>query len=415
MTATGRPDRRRVAVTGAGVRAPAGADVESVFAAMLKGESLAAPVPELAAAELPVTFACTVPPPPAMDDYFPPREQRKTDRATQLAVAAARDAYVDAGLTEVDPDRAGVSVGSAMGGISSTEEAVLSYGASPGDYPAFTVARIMPNSPAARIALQLGFRGPCTTHVTACASGTDAIGAAAQKIRHGELDCAIAGGVDTPVTVGIMASFGRLRALSSRVDDPAAASRPFDADRDGFVMAEGATFLVLEDWDLAQRRGARIYGEIAGYASNCDAFHIVAPAAEGVVAARCMTTAIADAGLTPAGVGHVNAHGTSTVLNDRAESAALLRVFGSAGPPVTAPKSVVGHMMGGAGAYEALVALLSASRGVVPPVANFSAPGIEEPIDVVAGEARLVGPAPALSNSFGFGGHNACLVLVPAR
>lgn len=387
-----------------------------MFAAMLKGESLAAEVPELAAAGLPVTFACTVPPTPDMDDYFPPREQRKTDRATHLAVAAARDAFADSGLSkaELDPGRVGVSVGSAMGGISATETAVLAYGDSPTDYPAFTVARIMPNSPAARIALQFGFQGPCTTHVTACASGTDAIGTVADKIRSGELDYAMAGGVDTPVTVGIMASFARLRALSARTDRPELASRPFDVDRDGFVMAEGATFLMLERWDLAQQRGARIYGEVTGYSSNCDAFHIVAPAAEGRIAARCMESAIADAGLQPFEIGHVNAHGTSTVLNDQAESQALRRLFGDAVPPITAAKSVVGHLMGAAGAFEALVALLSASRGTVPPVANFGSLGVDVPVDVVAGEPRLLGPAPVLSNSFGFGGHNGCLVLGPA-
>ncbi|MGF7235303.1 MAG: beta-ketoacyl-[acyl-carrier-protein] synthase family protein [Frankia sp.] len=405
--------RPRVAVTGIGMKTPAGNRVDEAFATLLTGRSTAATVPALVDGEAPVTFGCVVPP---FDptDYLPRRELQKMDRAAQLAMAAAAEALADAGdLGSVARDRVGVAVGTGMAGLMAAADAAVDRRDGKA-LPAFLVPRIMANSPAARIAIHFQAQGPCLTYPTACASGSTAIGEATEKIRSGQVDMAVAGGADAPVDAGIVSSFHRLRALSTRNDAPRAASRPFDDDRDGFVMAEGATFLVLERWELAEARGARIYGEVAGYGSNCDAFHIVAPAPDGVLAARCMAAAIRDAGLAPEQIGHINAHGTSTVLNDRAEAIAVERCFGPKPPPITASKSVVGHMIGGAGAFEAAVGLLSARRGLVPPVANFAGGPDAELVDVVADVPRSIAVGPVLSNSFGFGGHNCCLVLVPA-
>jgi 3-oxoacyl-[acyl-carrier-protein] synthase II len=249
-------------------------------------------------------------------------------------------------------------------------------------FSAFTVPRVMSNSVAARLAVQtFGAQGPCLTYSTACASGATALGEAVNQIRFGQVDAAIAG--------------------------------PFDAERDGFVMGEGAAFLLLERWDLAVARGARIHGEVMGYASNCDAAHIVAPRADGLLAARCMRAALRDAGLDPVDITHVNAHGTSTVHNDDAEARALVACFPEGCPPVTAPKGVVGHLLGAAGAFEAVVALQAARNGSVPPVANFASDRAPSDIDVVAGRPRAIPRGPAISNSFGFGGHNSCLVVAP--
>ncbi|MEU4559561.1 beta-ketoacyl-[acyl-carrier-protein] synthase family protein [Actinoplanes sp. NPDC023936] len=405
--------RVRVAVTGLGVKVPAGTGVENAFACLLAGRSRAVPVPELVDRGIAVTFACPV---PGFDPaaYLTHRESRRLDRAAQLAVAAAADAVADAGDAGIHPDRTGVFVGSGLGGILATTAITRAHDAQPGGMPVDTVARLMPSAPAAWIALRQGCRGPALTYATACASGATAIGEAVLKLRAGEVDTAVAGGVDTPIGAMVMAGFARIGALSMRNDDPAGASRPFDVSRDGFVMGEGAAFLVLERWEHARARGARIHGEVAGYGSNTDAFHIVAPIAEGTVAADCMTAALADAGVEPADVGHVNAHGTATPLNDRAETAALALCFGDRAPVVTAPKGVTGHMIGGAGAFEAIAALLAATRGVVPPVANLTAADPGSPLDLVRAEPRRIEQGrPVISNSFGFGGHNASLVLIP--
>ena len=410
------PGRATVVVTGLGVVSPAGNTVDQAFRTVLAAESTARIVPELVDNGIAVQFGCPVAP-LDLDAHFSVRQAAQLDRPTQLAMIAALDAARDAGLASPDAaaptDRAGVYVGSGAGGLSTTEYAAHAHRGAPLTIPVAMVPRVMPSSPAARIALRLGWQGPCLTFATACASGATALGEAALRIRAGDLDVAVAGGVDSAMSPMIMGAFDRIRALSTRNDDPAAASRPFDVDRDGFVMGEGAAFMVLERRDRALARGARIYGELAGYATNTDAYHIVAPHPEGELAARCMRRAISDAGLSPAEVGHINAHGTSTVLNDRAESRAIAKVFGERIPPVTAPKGVVGHLIGAAGAFEALIALCSARAGQIPPVANFGASAEADDIDVVAKVPRIVEPAPVLSNSFGFGGHNACLVLKP--
>ncbi|MFF7635125.1 beta-ketoacyl-[acyl-carrier-protein] synthase family protein [Kitasatospora sp. NPDC008050] len=404
----------RVAVTGIGVKSPAGNDLDTAFASVLAARSTATRVDRLVEHDLPVHFACLVPP-FDLDAYLTRRESRQIDRTTQLLLCAAADAVTEAGLPADQPlDRVGVQIGTGIGGLPSMEAVTISHADRPRDMPVHTVPRTMANSPACRLALRYGFQGACTTYASACASGTTALGEAARKIRYGELDVSVAGGVDSAVSTVVMGAFARMRAMSTRNSDPALASRPFDADRDGFVMAEGAAVLVLERWEAARARGAVIHGEIAGYADNCDAFHIVAPHEDGEVAARCMRLAIADAGLSPADIGHINAHGTSTVLNDRAEARAIHRSFAGQSPPVTAVKGVTGHLIGGSGALEAALALRCAARGVVPPVANLTASPEADLVDLVGGTPRSVARAPVLSNSFGFGGQNACLVLAPA-
>ncbi|MEU9129333.1 beta-ketoacyl-[acyl-carrier-protein] synthase family protein [Kitasatospora sp. NPDC048540] len=403
----------RVAVTGIGLKSPAGNDLEAAYTAVLKGGSTAATVPRLIEADLPVHFACLVPE-FDLDAYLTRRESRQIDRTTRLLLCAATDAVEDAVLPAgLTPERVGVQIGTGIGGLPSMEEVTLSHAARPRDMPVHTVPRTMANSPATRLAMRYGFRGPCTTYASACASGTTAVGEAARKIRYGDLDAALAGGTDSAVTTVVMGAFARMRAMSVRNADPERASRPFDTDRDGFVMAEGAAVLVLERWDLALARGARIYGEVAGFADNCDASHIVAPTEDGATAGRCMRQALADAGLSTADIGHINAHGTSTVLNDRAEARAIERCFHGQSPPVTAVKGVTGHLIGGSGALEAALALLCAARGSVPPIANLRASPEADLVDLVVGAPRSIARAAVLSNSFGFGGQNACLVLVP--
>lgn len=274
----------------------------------------------------------------------------------------------------------------------------------------FLVPMMMPNATPALAAMQLGWTGPNTCVATACAAGTHAVGEGARLIRDGTSDVVLAGGAEAVVTPVAIAAFARMGALSGRHDDPVRASRPFDADRDGFVMGEGAAFLVLERWDRAVARGARIYGEILGYGRNADAYHVTAPSPGGAGASACMLFAIEDAGLSPADIGHVNAHGTSTPLNDASEAEALSKVFGEAVPPVTSTKGVTGHLIGAAGAVEAVACLLSLGAGVVPPTANHERTDPEIALDVVHGSPRPT-QGPALSNSFGFGGHNVCLVV----
>jgi 3-oxoacyl-[acyl-carrier-protein] synthase II len=259
--------------------------------------------------------------------------------------------------------------------------------------------------------MRQGWTGPNLCVATACAAGGHALGEAYRLVRDGSAAVVLAGGTECAITPVALAAFGRMGALSGRSDDPTKASRPFDAGRDGFVMGEGAAFLVLEDWDRAVGRGARIHGEILGYGRNADAFHLTAPAPGGGGAVACMELALEDAGLEPGGIGHVNAHGTSTPLNDAAEAEAISKVFGAGAVPVTATKGVTGHLIGAAGAAEAVASLLALRHGLIPPVANHEVTDPELSVDVVAGEPRTHDGKPVLSNSFGFGGHNATLVL----
>jgi 3-oxoacyl-[acyl-carrier-protein] synthase II len=415
MSDRGLEGRPRVAVTGLGVKTPAGSDVETFWARLLSGEATARTIQNFDPSALPITFAGEVhefDPVP----YFGPKESRRQDRVTQLGFGAAADALADAGELGADPSRCAVIIGTGVGGLHTLEENERIYiekGAS--RVSPFFVPMMMPNATAGVVAMQLGWTGPNLCVATACSAGAHAIGEGARLIRDGTADVVMAGGTEAAVTPLTIAAFARMGALSSRTDDPQRASRPFDADRDGFVIGEGASCVVLESLERARARGATIYGEVVGYGRNADAYHITAPSPGGAGAATCMQMALDDAGIDASAIGHVNAHGTSTELNDAAEAEAVRKVFGDSPPPVTSTKGVTGHLIGAAGAVEAVAALLSVRDGVVPPTANLERLGDDIELDVVAGSPREVGSKPAISNSFGFGGHNASLVLIGAE
>jgi 3-oxoacyl-[acyl-carrier-protein] synthase II len=414
--------RRRIAVTGLGVVSPAGTDLATTMSGVMAAKSTAAPITLFDASNLPVGFACEV---PGLDveGRIGGREARRIDRSGHLALIAAADALADAGLSSavadgLDADRVAVIAGSGVGGLTALEEQVRLHAErgrekGPRRVSPMTVPMMMANAPAALVSIAHGFTGPSLCIATACATGANAIGEAGRLLRDGTADVVIAGATECAITPTAMAAFANMGALSKRSDDPGTASRPFDVDRDGFVMGEGAGFLVLEDWDHAVGRGARIHGELAGYGATCDAGHITAPSEDGAGAAACIRRALDDAGLAPADVRHVNAHGTSTPLNDAAEARAIGTVFGAGTLPVTSTKGVTGHLIGAAGAVEAAVALMSAAEGVVPPVAGTSEVDPALDADVVVGAARSIEVGPVVSTSFAFGGHNAALVLVP--
>jgi 3-oxoacyl-[acyl-carrier-protein] synthase II len=405
--------RVRVAVTGMGVKTPAGNDLETFWTTLTAGRSTAATITRIDPSPLPVRFGCEV------RDFDPttylgPKEARRVDRAVQLGFAAAADALANAGDPGADPARSAVVMGSGVGGLITLEEQVGNYlGKGAARVSPFLVPMMMANATAGTIAMHFGWTGPNLCVATACAASANAIGEAARLIRDGTADVVMTGGAESCMTPTAISAFARMTALSTRNDDPPRASRPFDAQRDGFVMGEGAAALVLERWDRAVARGAYIYGEVLGYGRNADAYHITAPSPGGEGASACMQLALDDAGLSPAAIGHVNAHGTSTPLNDAAEAEAIRKVFGGSAPPVTSTKGVTGHLIGAAGATEAVATLLALGRGQVPPTANLERLGDDIDLDVVSQHPRPIGPAPALSNSFGFGGHNATLVFAP--
>ncbi|HEX6421961.1 MAG TPA: beta-ketoacyl-ACP synthase II [Acidimicrobiales bacterium] len=412
--ATDHRGRPRVVVTGMGVKSPVGLTLDELWDGLLAARSPAAPVTLFDASAHTVGFACEV---RGFDPvaYVGPKEVRRTDRAALLGLAAAADAIAQA--TEaapfgVDPVRCGVVAGSGIGGIRTLEDQVIGYAEKgPGKVGPFLVPMMMANATAALVGIRNGFTGPNTAVATACATGANAIGDGARLVRDGMADVVVCGGTEACLTPVTMAAFARMGALSKN-PEPALASRPFDDDRDGFVMGEGAAFVVVEPYEQAVARGATVLGEVAGYGMTCDAHHITAPVEDGSGAAAAMEMALADAGLPPSAIGHVNAHGTSTPHNDSAEAAAIAKVFGPGALPVTSIKGVTGHLIGAAGAVEAVAALLSVDRGVVPPTANHRRTDL--PVDVVAGEPRTIGRTPAVSTSFAFGGHNVALVLAPA-
>ena len=395
-----------------GVKTPAGLDLDSFWSTLLAGKSMAASIDGFETDEHPVTFACEAKDfDPAL--YMGPKEARRADRVGQFGLTAAIDAVNDAGIAEgtVDPARCGVIVGTGVGGLQTHEDQERIYiekGAMRVS-PMF-VPMMMPNAAAALVALHYGFTGPNLCVTTACAAGAHAIGEGMRMIRDGSCDVVVVGGTEAAITPLALAAFHRMGAVSGRKDDPTAASRPFDVDRDGFVMGEGAAILVLESMEHADARGASIKGELLGYGRNCDAHHITAPAPGGAGAVACMQLALEDAGVSPADVGHINAHGTSTPLNDAAEAAAISKVFGDA-IPVVSTKGVTGHMIGAAGAVECVAAALAASKKLVPPTANHQRTDPEITVDVVHGEPRSIERTIAVSNSFGFGGHNATLIV----
>ena len=408
-----REARSRVAVVGMGVKSPAGSDLETFWATLLSGRSCAARISRFDPSDLPVQFAGEVADfdPLAYLDY---KEAKRADRVAQLGFAAAADALADAGDLGADPARCGVVAGTGVGGLmtqEAQEQILFTKGAS--RVSPMLVPMMMANATAALIGMKFGWTGPNFCVATACAAGSHGVGEGARLIREGSADVVLAGGSEAAVTPIAIAAFARMGALSGRHAAPELASRPFDIDRDGFVIGEGAGFLVLERWDRAVGRGARIYGEVAGYGRNADAYHITAPSPGGLGAAECMRLALVDAGMEPSDIGHVNAHGTSTPLNDAAEAEAMIKVFGHDGPPVMSIKGATGHLIGAAGAVEAVTSFLAMRAGLVPPTANFERTEDELAIDVVHREPRKLAAAPVVSNSFGFGGHNASLVLAP--
>jgi 3-oxoacyl-[acyl-carrier-protein] synthase II len=419
MAPTARP---RVVVTGLGVKTPAGQSVDELWDTLLAARAMAGPITQFDSSEHSVHIACEVrdfDPVP----YVGAKEVRRTDRATLLAIAAAKDAIADAnGASDpmgeyedtlaAPPQRRAVVAGSGVGGIRTLEDQVIQYAErGPSRTSPFLVPMMMANATAAMVAIHHHWTGPNLAVATACATGANAIGEGTRMVREGYADVVVCGGTEASVAPVAMAAFARMGALS-RNPEPTAASRPFDVDRDGFVMGEGAAFVVLETWEHAQARGATVLGEVLGYGMTCDAHHITAPLDDGAGMAACMEVALSDAGLDASALSHVNAHGTSTPHNDAAEAAAIAKVFGEGAVPVTSTKGVTGHLIGAAGAFEAVAALLTASRGLVPPTANHQR--CDLPVDVVAGEPRQIPVGPALSTSFAFGGHNAALVVGPA-
>ncbi len=388
--------RRRVAVTGFGVVSPCGIGRQNFWTGLLSAppEGMRS-IPEFD-------------PTPYFDS---PKDARRTDRFAQMALAAAAEAIEQSGpLDDIDPVRRGVLVGTGIGGISTLEEQiVIRHEKGARRVSPFLVPMIMANAAPAGISMRYGWQGPCETTVTACAAGTHAIGNAARLIATGRCDAMITGGAEATLTPTSLAGFTNMTAMSNE-----GMSRPFDARRDGFVIAEGAAILVLEEWDHAVSRGASILGEILGAASTADAHHITAPSPGGAGAIACIELALLDAGLEADAIVHINAHGTSTPLNDAAEAAAIHKVFGSPGPLVTSTKGVTGHALGAAGALEAAAILLSMEHGLVPPTAGYDQPDPEmAPINIVFGAPAPWTPGPTMSNSFGFGGHNGTLIIGP--
>jgi 3-oxoacyl-[acyl-carrier-protein] synthase II len=383
---------RRVAITGLGAITCCGIGVDALWDGLLHPSVVGGPVQEFDG-----------------EQWFSAKEVRQVDRFAQFSVAAADLAVKDAGALEANPEKSGVIFATGVGGFETLADQVGVYNergarrVSPRLVP-----MMMANAGAAGISMRLGWHGPSEVIVTACAAGTHAIGAAARLVASGRCDVVVSGGAEASMHPVAVAAFSNMTALST-----SGHSRPFDVRRDGFVMTEGSAALVLEDWDRAVARGATIYAELAGAASTADAHHITAPSPDGAGAVSCMELALADAGLSAADIGHINAHGTSTPLNDLAESRAINKVFGEPGPLVTSTKGVTGHGLGAAGAIEAVAASLTIHHALIPPTAGYEQPDLEISLQVVHGEPRPWEPSAVLSNSFGFGGHNGCLILLP--
>ncbi len=404
---------RRVAVTGVGCVSPLGVGTEPTWKALVSGESGAGPVTRFDASEYSTRIACEVDDFDATD-FMEQREARRSDRFAQFAVASAVEAVEGAGWTAEVPferDRVGVVIGSGIGGIETLENQhriLLERG--PSKMSPFTVPLLMINGAAGSVAMRFGLNGPNYAGVSACATGAHSIGEAANMIRRGLADAMIAGGAEAPITPLAYGAFACMGALSRRNDDPQHASRPFDADRDGFVIAEGGAVLVLEEWDSAVRRGVEILAELVGYSATCDAFHLTQPDPEGAGAAAAMRLALQDASVDGRAVDYINAHGTSTPFNDKIESKAIRDVFGADAPAVSSTKSATGHLTGAAGAIEAVFSVQALRTQTLPPTINYETPDRECDLDYVPNTGRNAEVEHVLSNSFGFGGHNACLL-----
>ena len=407
--------QRRVVITGLGAISPLGNDVQSLWENIQEGVSGAGPITQFDAAEYKTRIAAEV------KDFNPSeifgkKEARRMDRFTQFALASAIQALEQANLSIDDQnrDRIGVVLGTGIGGIGALHEQLKLFNArGPRRVSPFFVPMTMPDSGSAYIAIHFGLRGPNMAVVTACATGTNAVGEALEIIRRGDADVMVAGGSDATIIPLAMAGLNVMGAMTTRNDDPERASRPFDLNRDGFLIGEGSAVMVLEELETALDRGAEILGELKGYGTTCDAFHISAPALNGEGAAKCMKLALENAGIAHNEIDYINAHGTSTQLNDRSETAAIKTVFRNDAYriPVSSTKSMTGHLLGASGTLEAVICVKAINDSVLPPTINYEVPDPECDLDYVPNQARPQNIQNVMSNSFGFGGHNATIII----
>ena len=407
--------RRRVVITGLGAVTPLGNDVQSSWDALVAGAGGVGPITAFDASAYPVHFACEL---KEFDpgDWLDRKQVRRLDRFAQMIVAAARQAEADAALdVAAEPERIGVAAGTGMGGLAAYKDCYDTVKERGADRVSpFSVAAIMPNSGAGWISIELGTKGPLSLQCTACAASQMAIGDGVDAIRLGRAEVMLCGGSEAGITTVGIAGFGAMHALSRRNDDPERASRPFDAGRDGFVMGEAGAVLVLEELEHARSRGARIYAEVLGYGTSSDAQHVTEPDPSGASPARAMQMAFADAGISPAEIDYVNAHGTSTPLGDASETRVVKQALGDAlarTTPISSTKGATGHCLGASGAVEAIFCTLAIVEGKLPPTINYELPDPECDLDYIPNEARTADVRIAVSNSFGFGGHNASVVL----
>ena len=406
---------RRAVVTGMGAVTPLGLTWESSWESVVAGKSAAGPIKQFDASEYLVRIACEL---PGFDveAFVDKLEARKMDPCTQYGVASSLMAWRDSGLADggFDPDRVGVIIGSGVGGIQTLEQqhtVLMEKG--PRRVSPFFIPMLIADMPSGAVSILLGLKGPNFATVSACASGAHAVGVALRAVRCGEADVVLAGGTEAAICPVALSGFASMKAISARNDEPEKASRPFDLDRDGFVLGEGAGIVVLEELEHARGRGATIYAEVVGYGATGDAFHMTAPAPGGDGAARAMREALRDGGIDLSDVDYINAHGTSTPLNDKFETAAIKAVFGdhARGLAVSSTKSMVGHLLGAAGGVELIFTALALRTSVIPPTINYETPDPECDLDYVPNTAREKEIKCALTNSFGFGGHNAVLAL----
>ncbi len=404
----------RVVVTGLGAITPVGNNVPDYWNALLEGKSGAAAITNFDCTRHKTKFACEI---KGFDplEHFSPKEARKLDPFVIYAIVAAREALKDSGLdlNVTDPNQVGVVVGSGIGGLCVMEEQYdILANQGPGRVSPFLIPRLISNMAPGYVSIMLGLKGPNTCPVTACATGTHAIGDAFKIIQRGQAIACVAGGTEAAITPLGVAGFENMRALSGRNDSPQTASRPFDKERDGFVIGEGAGILMLEEYEHAKARGANIYCEVVGYGMTGDAHHITAPSPEGEGAARSMRMALEDGGIASESVDHINAHGTSTPMNDKNETAAIKSVFGDHAKNISvcSTKSMTGHLLGAAGGVEGIAMALAIKNDIVPPTINYTTPDPECDLDYTPNEPRKRTVNVALSNSLGFGGHNTTVV-----
>ncbi len=416
MSRSGASDRalRRVVVTGLGAVSPFGEGVELLWSSLCEGQSGIGPITQFDTTGFDTTIAGEFRD-FSPEKYFDRKEVRRTDRFVQLAVAASQQALDDSGL-KVGPELAdlfGVVIGCGMGGLGTIEDfhsVLMQRG--PRKVSPYSLPKLLANMAPGYVSMRFGLKGPNECVVTACASGNNSLASAARYIQLGEAVAMLGGGTEATITPMGISGFNALKALSTRNSEPTKASRPFDLQRNGFVMGEGAGVLVLEDAEHAVKRGARVYAELAGSGANADAYHMTAPSPDGQGARQCMQLALRAAGMTPEGVDYINAHGTSTPFNDLAETKAIKAVFGSHAShvPISSTKGMTGHLLGAAGGIEAIVSVLAIARGVIPPTINLEHPDPECDLDYVPNQARKAEVRTALTNAFGFGGVNACLI-----